>query len=506
MAEDLVGKVLNFFSGDSSENLSDKEVILRQRFKELGENKYAKFFRSKTEEADVSLGQFFHSLYKMIMPIRAFMKDTAKLARLRQIVLEAFLDSSIVELIKRLSPAEIEGRSKNTKPEELAAQIRADIDALTSKFDSGRINGINRCYNMVMSVFQLAMFDYPALIKHFDPNFSEGPFSGDAKFSPAKVPALAKSLADFLTISHDINPGNDWKTLLKLLRICAGKELISDNQFAQMLIGLRDVLNSRVLELLVQCGSKNPIWQCKPRTPDEHIAEAWLEARTIKAQESINKINNSEKNKQISELLKEIFYGGDLGHLDYYTVARSEALQKKDMTGFVYAEGLNYMAVFLSEYVEKDIHDLCDILLIRGQWTNIANSMELSEALHQLLEVPQAISRLDEALSDDGPDGSRLKAALIRIDRDRSQARYISSIVQSINDTALEIINNAIQHFSVLDKHMKILVDDVQKKRPEMLINWKELNSVSKEPILQLMAENQRRLNCFVRLMQLCIQ
>ena len=506
MAEDLVGKVINFFSGDSNENLSDKELILRQRFKELGENKYAKFYRLKTEEADPSLGQFFYSLYKMILPIRKFMKDTAKLTRLRQIVMEAFLDTSIVEVVKRLSPADIEEHSKNLNPEEMTTQIRADINLLMSKFDSARINKINRCYDLVMVILQLATFDYPALLKHFDPNFTEGPFGGDSKLSPAKISSLAKDVADFLTISQGIDPDSDWKTLLKLLRICAGEELISDNQFAQMLLGLRDVLNSRVLELLVQCGSKNPIWQCKPKVPNEHIAEAWLETRVNKAQESINKISSAEKHKHISVLLKEIFYGGDLGQLDYYTVARSEALRKKDLAGFAYAEGLNYLAVFLSEYVEKDIHELSDLLLIRGQWINIANSMELSEALHQLAKLPDDISRLDDALSDEGTDGSRLKAALIRVDRDHSQARYINSIVQSIDEAALEILNNAIQHLSVFDKHLRILVDDVQKKRPEMIINWRELNSVSKDPMLQLMAENQGRITNFIHLMQLCIQ
>jgi hypothetical protein len=79
MAEDLVGKVINFFSGENTENMSDKEVVLRQRHKELSENKYAKFYKLKTDEVDPSLGQFFYSLYKMILPVRTFMKDTAKI-------------------------------------------------------------------------------------------------------------------------------------------------------------------------------------------------------------------------------------------------------------------------------------------------------------------------------------------------------------------------------------------------------------------------------------------
>jgi hypothetical protein len=506
MAEDLVEKVISFFSGDSSEAMSDKELVLRQRHKELTENKYTKFFKPKTDEADQSLGIFFYSLYKMILPVRVFMKDVAKTTRLRQIVLEAFMDASITETIKQLNPVGIEERSKKTPPTEMAAEINADIVKLTTGFDANRMHRVNRCYNLVVIFFQLANFDYPALLKKFDPNFAEGPFHGEPKFAPVKILHLTKDLSEFLAISQPINPDNDWGTLLKLLKICAGEELISENQFAQMVIGLRDVVNSKVLELIVQYGSKNPIWTCKAKTPDEHVAEAWLELRVAKAQECIDKINETEKNKQISLLLKEIFDSDELVQLENYTVAKGEAFRKRGLTRFTYAEGINYLSDFLSDNLDKGIHELCDILLIRGQWTNNTFSKEMSEAFNLLLELPKRITSLDEALSDDGSEGSRLKAALLRIDRDRSQARYMNSIIDGINDLALDILENAIQHFMVIDKHLKNLAEDVQKKHPEMIVNWRELNSFSKDPLSQQMEIFYKKINYFIQLMQLCAQ
>jgi hypothetical protein len=172
MAEDLVGKVINFFSGESNENMSDKDIVLRQRLKQLGENKYNKFFKAKTEECDPALAQFFYSLYKLILPVRIFMKDQAKTARLRQIVLEAFMDQPIIDLVKQLNPAVIEQRSQKTPPEELTVQISKNIEELSAKFDSDRIAGVNRCYNLIMTIFQLANFDYPMILRKFDPNFA----------------------------------------------------------------------------------------------------------------------------------------------------------------------------------------------------------------------------------------------------------------------------------------------------------------------------------------------
>jgi hypothetical protein len=506
MAEDLVEKVISFFTGDSVENLSDKEIILRQRLKELAENKYGRFFRHKTDEADPSLGLFFYTLYKMILPIRHFMQDVAKTTKLRQIVLEAFMDPGIVELVKRLNPAGLEERSKTTPPQELAAEIHSDIGKLTAGFDDKRMSRINRCYNLVMVFFQLAHFDYPALLKKFDNNFTEGPFGGEPRFSPVKTGVVAKDIGDFLAVAQNINPENDWKTLLKLLKICAGEDLISENQFTQILVGLRDVVNSKILELIVQYGSQNPVWSCKPKIPNEHIAENWLDARVGKAQECLDKINDTEKNKKINILLKEVFDTEDFVRLENYTVAKGEVFRKREMIRFVYAAGLNYLSVFLSDYLEKSIQELCDILLIRGQWTNNAFSKEMSEALHQLLALPGEISLFDEVLADEGVDGARLKAALTRLDRDRTQIRYINSIIESINETAQSMIIKAAEQFSVVDKHLKKLAEDVHKKHPELIINWRELNLVSKEPLAQLIMKESTKIDCFIKLLNLCAQ
>ncbi|MDR2716621.1 MAG: DUF5312 family protein [Treponema sp.] len=508
MAEDLIEKVFSLFSGDNAEtHLSDKEVVLKQRLKDLTENKYVRFFRPKTDEADPSLGQFFYTLYKMILPIRTFMQDVAQTTRLRQIVLEAFMDAGIVETAKKLSPAVIEERFKKTPPAELITEISADIDKLVAGFDSSRIDGVNRCYDLVTVVFQLAHFDYPALLKKFDSNFTEGPFSGDPKFFPVKTIMIVKELGEFLAVAQNINPDSDWKALLKLLKSCAGKDLISEDQFAQILIGLRDVITSKVLELMVQYGSKNPVWTCKPRIPDEHIAENWLEARTSKAQECIDRINESETNKQIVVLLKEVFDNTEeLERLENYTVAKSDVYRRKELSHYVYAQGLNYLSVFLSDYMEKEIRELSDILLIRGQWTNNTFSKEMSEALHELLDLPEAIGRLDGPLVDDGPDGSRLKAALLRFERDRTQARYINVIIDNINEMALELMNTAIEQISVVDRHLKSLVDDVQKKHPEMIVNWRELGLFSKDPLAQRIVDASKKISCFTELMNLCIQ
>jgi hypothetical protein len=505
MAEDLMDKVFSFFSGDASAT-DDKTNMLKQVFKDLNQNKHAKFFRIKSEEADPSLASFFFTVYKITCPIRIFMQDTAKAAKLKQMIIESSMDSAILETVKRIDPAAIESRVKTTPPKELTAQIQADLGKLSAQFDSSRIDTADRCYNLAASLSQLVNFDFPGLLKKFDSGFTPGNFSVEPRFPAIKAGFILKELGEFLSVTKALNPGEDWNKLLNLLNACAGKELAPPEQFAILINNLRDIHNTKILELIVQYTLRNPVWQWKPRIPDEHIGKAWLGAKNAEAQKCIDAINNAQKNSQIAALIKQIFDTADLVRLENYTPAKSEIYRQKDLENFAYAEGLNYLKAFLDDYLEKEIRELCDILLIRGQWTNNIMSKEMSESLHQLLESTAPITALDETMSEDGSDGSRLKAAMIRVDRDRTQARYINSIVGNNNEEALEMISSAAQNFIVIGKHLKSLIEDIQKKHPELLINWRELNLASKEPLAQRMIDDYKRINYFVQLMRLCTQ
>jgi hypothetical protein len=504
MAEDLMDKVFSFFSND---NLTDeKQSMLKQIAKDLGQNKYAKFFRVKTEEADPSLSAFLFSIYKMIFPIKAFMRDEKKMARLRQIIMEASMDGAILETISRLDPAALETRARSTPPQELVASMQADMDKLISQFDRSHIATADRCYNMVAALGQFVNYNFFGFFKKFDAHFADGSFSVEPKFPAIKTILIINEISEFLAVSQPLKPEDDWNDLLNLLKLCAGQELVNHEQFCAMIKSLREAHTSKILDLMAQYTLRNPVWIWKPKTPRESVADAWLQAKRDEVNRYIGQINNAQKNSQINSLTKQIFEATDLVRLDNYTVQISETYRKKNLEYFLYAEGINYLKAFLDDYVDKEIKELCDILLIRGQWTNSTMSREMSESLHQLIETSTPIAELDQILSVDGGDGSRLRAAMLRIDRDRTQARNINAIIGKNNDNALDIINNAAQDFIIIGKNLKSLIEDVQKKHPELLVNWRELNLASKEPIAQRMVNDFKRINYFVQLMHLCTQ
>jgi hypothetical protein len=503
MAEDLVNKMLSLISGNTDVG-SDKQVLLKQLAKDLGQNKYAKFFRGKTEEADPSLAVFFYNIYKVTFPVRVFMQNTEKMTLLRHKVVEVFMDPALRETVSRLSEDAITARAASVSPQEITAQIQADLSKLVSGFDKTKIDGINRVYNLVAVLSQLVQYNYPAILKKFDAAFTGGNFTVEPKFTPIKLELMLKDLADFLAVSHAVNPEGDWKNLLVMLKSCAGQELANTDLFIKLIYAIRDVCQSKIIEQMIQYVLRNPLWEWKPKIPEEHAVETWLESKKAEAENYINKIAAIQKDNQIEVLLKQVFNTADLMRLENYTPDNAEMYRKKGLEDYVYARGLNYLRAFLEDYVDHEIRELCDILLIRGQWTSNASSREMSEALHQLQELPDPIQAFDETMAPEGSDGSRLRAAMLRVDRDKSQIRYINSIIGNNNDEALELINTAAQSLIVIGKHLKGLVEDVQKRPPDLIINWRELNLASRTPLAHRMAEDCKRISYFVQLLKLC--
>ncbi|MDR1108243.1 MAG: DUF5312 domain-containing protein [Spirochaetaceae bacterium] len=501
MAEDLLDKVFSFISGGGEPD-ADKKNLLRQVLKEIGQNKYAKFYRPKSEEYEPALAQVFYDMYKTMYPVQAFVQDPEKIERLRHITVEAFMDKAAKEAARRLNQNTLEERAKTTAPQDFISQLKKDIAVLSDTFDANRIQAANRCYNLILAFIQFAQFDFFMLLRKFDLSLRPGNFEVPPKFAAAKADSLVQDLENFQILSHALEPAADWKNVFIILNACRMPP-IPPEQWSILLQNLREIKSSGIIDLTIQYSTKNPIWMIKPKIPNERVVDSWLELKRNEVQGYINEIVTAQRNAQIEVLANNVFGTADITRLQYYTEKNNEMYRKKGLESFDYARGLNYLTAFILDFMEKELQELCDILLIRGQWTNNPASREMSDAFHEVLALTEGILALDETLSDKGDNGARLKASLLRADRDRSQVRYINSIIGNINEEAQELIASAAQSLLVVGKHIKDLTDDFQKSPHELIINWKELGAASRLPLGQRLAEAYKKINYFIQLMQL---
>jgi hypothetical protein len=507
MPDDIFNKVISFIAGDTEEG-DDRQVLLKQLAKEVTQNKYAKFYRARQEEADPSLANYLYSIYKVLQPAAVFLKDPAKMAQIKNITLEAFLDKSTMDIIKRLTPQALAERRK-TAGADVSKQLEEDLAALAAGFDSPKLAAADRSYNLIAVFIRFAQYDYYSILKKFDPDLIEGDFSFPPKFEPLRADTIMADLSVFLsvlpfTVAQDPSAG-DWKTVLEIFKYCkGGTDLVSQETWAKLLTSLKDIKQTKILELIIKLASGNPVWEAKNAPfPNEQLTAVWMEQKTSEIRQVITEIADGQRNSQIRVLEKAVFGDADLVRLAYYTAERSKTFSQKELDGYIYAPALNHLLVFILDYLNREIQELCEILLVRGQWTNNAASRAMSDGYHNVIEITGEITELDETLSEEGSNGPRLRGALLRVDRDRTQARYINSIVSNINEEALALINRAVQSLIVVGKHLKMLLDDHQKKPYELMMNWKELDLASKNPMLTRLTDAYKKINYFVQLMLL---
>jgi hypothetical protein len=415
------------------------------------------------------------------------------------------MDRETMDIVRKLRPEVIQERMKKTEPKDVSKQLKDELAFLSAAFDSVRINELNRCYNLICVLMKLARFDYYTFLQRFDPHLPEGAVTYTPRFVPVKADEVLQELADFLPVIYGLETGEDWKNAMGVLKIARdGRELIPLNQLNIMLINIRELRLSGIIEAIGQITSKDPVWQVKPAlTPDEHLAESWIEEKSAEFQDVINKIVTEQWSAQIAALANVVFGTPDVTRLQNYNRETNEEYLKKGLDGFYYAEALNYLAAFVQDFLEKEIEELCEILLVRGQWIANAQSLEMSEGFHSISDNTPLIYELDETLGEKGANGPRLKAALLRVDRDKTQARYINSITGGIDDEALELMNTAIQALVIVGKHLKNLLEDIPKNPHEVIINWKELGYFSKTPVNNRIGDAYKKINYFVQLMLL---
>ncbi len=217
----------------------------------------------------------------------------------------------------------------------------------------------------------------------------------------------------------------------------------------------------------------------------------------------LQKITSERKNSKIEELAQFIFGTVVVLRLKNYTDKANMGFSKRNLSGYAYTEPLNYVKAYLIDYLKKDVREVIDLLIVRGQWITTIQSQEVADAFHNLLQISDLISSFDDDIGDDGGTGSRMRSLLARSDRDREQLKLLKQLIKVVNDKAIELINRTALNLISLGKYLHALINDQAAPNHSMLTNWKDLDNFteSHKGIKDLMIHNYKKLYAMVQLL-----
>jgi hypothetical protein len=271
-----------------------------------------------------------------------------------------------------------------------------------------------------------------------------------------------------------------------------------------MLDNLRELWRSGVMELMIRHIDQDPHWEFKPQVTREHIAATYLEDRRKEVNNAFTGFLSSQRQNQVSALAAELFGDPDIKRLYNYTAKDGEPYIQKGLEGFIYAQSLNFLKAFLVDFFQKDIQELCELLLIRGLWASVEQSNKMSETYNTLLANTEQIHALEHSLGENGEEGTRLRTALAKSDRDRSQLRHMKFLLQEANDNAWELLSSTAAALLFLGRYLKeILVD--AKQGGGLIMNYRELQQATETQLTPHIILTYKRIYTYLQIQQLLI-
>jgi hypothetical protein len=502
----FIQRIISIFLG-SGDPEREKRRQLKQIAKDLQRQKY-KYYKPRSGEALPGLARFFFDIYKVVGPAQALLQGADNSSALKTILIEANHSQEQERLREEFSEETIRKRAEKVDTKQLTGHIKDSMVSYFSGFDSPTVKRINDTYNLMQTLVAFVKFDYYFVLRKFDSSIQEGNFGYTPRFESINAEYVSDDLKDFLEVALAVERDADWDSVFNVLNEYKGVEVIDRSAWKKLLGNLANVLRSGVLVKIVQHVDKDPSYRAEVRVPRQHIVENYLNTLKTQVEATIQKLARERRSKKVEQLVKAVFGTTAIQRAKYYTDTANMQYTKKMLAGFLHTDAINYLKAFLVDYFKGEVRaTISDLFIVRGQWSDNILSQQLSDAYYAVMNVAQEIVEFDDSLGEEGERGMKLKKASGRVvERDAASAKMLRQALNEVNETAMHMIQETATNLITMGKVVKLMIDDLDKERPELIQNWKELQSYTEQPIRDELVRIYKRTYYFVQLMQMFVK
>ena|GEM_PF-136234 len=498
------GKILSVFLG-----MGDPEREKRRQLKVLGKtftkDRY-KFYKPRGSEILGAFGKFYYDLYRISYGVQTLIQPSETEGALKSVVIQSAMNEEQLALQDRLDEKTLRERSRGKETKELAEEIKQDIIAFFGTFDGTLIKQINTTYNNLRSFVAFCNYDFYFTLRMFDSAISEGKFSYKPKFEPISAEYAIENVKDFIEAAISLPRDVDWNRVFDAVMTYRGVDPVNREDWRKTVKALNGVMESGVLVRMVQHATQAPYWKPTAIRYDGRIVQTYLNEIRSSTEEVLQRISGERKSSKIEQLVMNVFGTTVVTRARNYTEKANIVFNKKQADGYLHTGGFNYLKAYLLDYFKKDVRMIVqDSLIVRGKWTTNIQSQQLSDAYHAVLSVSQDAVGFDDSLADEGDLGPRIRKAMGRVvDRDPGSGKALREVLDEVNGQALTMITEGAQNLIIIGKILKLLIEDVDRKDHEFIINWKELDSLLEEGVTmkKKMSDMYRQIYYLVQLLQ----
>ncbi|MCH5290130.1 MAG: hypothetical protein J1D88_00020 [Treponema sp.] len=491
------------FSSLFSSNDPDaaKKRMLKSIAKELQKSKFH-YYKYASHEVQPSMAKFFYDVYKAVAPAQKLFENTNP-ALLKNAVINASLSEKQLQLENAITEAAISEQAKTVPIKELRKKVEKDTAAFVAEFDGARVTHIDSLYNKLIQFRNFVSYDFYFLLKKFDSSFRERNFDIQPHFVPITGTYIAEDLKNFISVAWAMPLDTTWDDMFKLVKSIKGTEPLPLNVWKKLLVRLRSLRDHSIFEMMIKLITENPQYSEKIKADNVNIVDDYIASVRKQSEETVAKIQEHQTSSKVDGLLGQIFGNTPVRELKNYNESNSSAFVNKNIGSYIYSAPLSYLKQFLLDFTKKEMRELSDILLVRGEWSNTALSKPMSEAYHQLLEISDRITTFDDRLAETAEVGIKIKTFMPQAERNKEARNIIHTLLRDANAQAGAFLSSATQNYVIYAKNLKLILEDfVKVPNNELIMNWRHLDSYAEGNLKNMCIDAYKKIFSFVSLLQ----
>lgn len=492
------------FSTDDPDR--EKRRRLKQIANDLSRQKF-KFYKPRSKEALGGLAKFFFEIYRVVGPAQTLLQGSENSTALKTIVIEAFLTEEQQEARGRFSEASIRSAAEHTPLDQLVADVKDAMGTYLSEFNATTVRQINEAYTLIRQLIAFARFDYYFVLRKFDSGMLEGAYTRPPRAEPINAEYVSDDIKDFLEVLLPLRFDADWESALNVLTQYRGVDVVPRDGWKKVLRSAASVARSGVLVQIVQHVDEEPQYKPIVQVEEHHIVEGSLNVLKTQVEAFMHKLLREVRTKNVLAAATSVFGHGPVHRARHYTDKANAAFTQRMIAGFSHTEAFNYLAAFLLDYFVADVRPLVsELLIVRAKWSDNTVSGQLSEAFYAILNEAEELEAFDRSVGDDGELGAKLrKASGPAKSADAASTRLLRQVIHDIDERAITLIKETAANLITVGRLTKTLIGDYERKSPEIIMNWRELDALSPEPMKERLVAIYKKIYSFVQLMQMFV-
>ncbi|AWG43216.1 hypothetical protein CR532_01800 [Candidatus Borreliella tachyglossi] len=497
------------------------EQVRQKRLREVKSNlgRINNFFNASKIQALPQFAKFIYGFYKTFAPLKFFVQRYKNSNKIIQFVVEKYLNESqrrALDYIYSFSASDVVSFTPD-----VPKNLNNNLSYLFKNITQEQIKLIDETCGALDIFFELVSYPYYSIIKNFDNLLPEDDLAYKPRFSAVGCGLILDELKDFLECIYSVRDFAIWKNLYDILLEVYGDKgnfPIKPNIWLKMLTSIVEINKNKEILYLIRYVSGDPdyfpISNTKKSKP---MARTFFNDLTKHVANEIEKIKVFQKNSKSKIIAEKLFPGVTPLSLDNYSERMNTKITSKIVStaGYVYYELLGYLKTYAINFVKKDLNDIINILIIKGQWKVMEISRNMSNDMHSLISTYSSLIDFDNNLGDHGNYGNRINALLHRASvGDKSSEKLLLNIIADINKKAFVLLNEYYSRIYSMEQRLKDCLEDYMKSSSEreLIYNWKELdtdlaksygNNVSFGSMIKNIVGN---LSLFLRLMDLYLE